>query len=134
MARRLDALTHDRTPQWGKMSAPQMVSHLIEAFRMRSGELSARRMPVPLRPLVKWVAIYLLPFPKGAPTARELLSRKPSTWDADRMLLRGLVMGCTEPVAGEPLGDHPLFGKMSAKDWGVLLHKHTEHHLRQFGV
>ena len=30
--------------------------------------------------------------------------------------------------------DHPAFGPMSHKAWGKLVYKHTEHHLKQFGV
>lgn len=131
---RLDRLRHDQPPRWGKMSAPQMVTHMIEAFRMRDGELSIRRMRVPLRQLVKWVALYVLPFPKGAPTARELLTRKPTTWDADVAALRAAILAATRPAAQARIGDHPIFGHMTADDWGVLLHKHTDHHLRQFDV
>jgi hypothetical protein len=29
---------------------------------------------------------------------------------------------------------HPAFGRMTADDWGALIHKHTDHHLRQFGA
>jgi hypothetical protein len=29
---------------------------------------------------------------------------------------------------------HPAFGQLSRKDWGVLVYKHIDHHLRQFGV
>ncbi len=134
IARRLDALPHDRQPRWGKMTAPQMVTHLLEAYRMRSGELALRRRPMPLRPLVKWLMLYVLPFPKGAPTAKELLSRKPSTWESDVAALKATIMASEQPSASAPVGDHPIFGTMTVQDWGVLLHKHTDHHLRQFGV
>ena len=101
---------------------------------MPSGDLVIRRRPVPLRPLVKWLMIYVLPFPKGAPTAKELLAREPSTWEADVAVLRANILASEQPVASAGLADHPIFGAMSVKDWGVLLHKHTDHHLRQFGV
>ncbi|MFT2628492.1 DUF1569 domain-containing protein, partial [Escherichia coli] len=29
---------------------------------------------------------------------------------------------------------HPLFGKLTKKQWSDLLSKHFDHHLRQFGV
>lgn len=134
LAQRLAALAHDCSPRWGRMTAPQMVAHLLEAFRMPQGELSIRRKPVPFRPLVKWLALYVLPFPKGAPTAKELLARKPSIWDVDVATLRAAILASAEPAADVPVGDHPLFGTMTPRDWGVLLHKHTDHHLRQFGV
>ncbi len=134
LARRLSALTFDRPPRWGRMTAPQMVTHLLEALRMPSGELHIAARPLPLKPLVKFVMLYLLPFPKGAPTARELLARKPQTWEEDVQALRAAILALREPGPGARIGEHPIFGRMSAKDWGVLLYKHTDHHLRQFGV
>jgi hypothetical protein len=134
LAERLGSLRHDQAPRWGRMTAPRMVSHLLEAYRMRNGALRIRWRFVPLRPLVKWLALYVLPFPKGAPTAPELLARKPEEWDADLAALRSVILSCEAPDASATIGDHPIFGTMSARDWGVLLHKHTEHHLRQFGV
>lgn len=131
---RLDRLRPEQRPLWGRMTAPAMVAHLTEAFRMPSGDLHIRRRFVPLRPLVRWLLLYVLPFPKGAPTAPELLARVPETWEADLARLRALIAGVREPARGAPVGDHPIFGAMSARDWGVLLYKHTDHHLRQFGV
>ena len=28
---------------------------------------------------------------------------------------------------------HPFFGKLTGEQWGILVHKHIDHHLRQFG-
>lgn len=30
--------------------------------------------------------------------------------------------------------EHPAFGKLSTKDWGVLVYRHIDHHFKQFGV
>ena len=134
LLRRLDGLRPDHAPRWGRMTAPQMVTHLLEAFRMPSGELRIRRSFVPLRPLVRWLMLYVVPFPKGAPTAPQLLRRVAATWEADVSALRGAIERATRPAPGAPIGDHPIFGDMSVDDWGVLMHKHTDHHLRQFGL
>lgn len=29
---------------------------------------------------------------------------------------------------------HPLFGPLSWREWGVVTHRHVDHHLKQFGV
>jgi hypothetical protein len=29
---------------------------------------------------------------------------------------------------------HGFFGKMRAEEWAILMYKHLDHHLRQFGV
>lgn len=31
-------------------------------------------------------------------------------------------------------GFHPFFGPLNHLEWGILVWKHTDHHLRQFGV
>ena len=35
---------------------------------------------------------------------------------------------------GDPLQEHPAFGALTYKDYGVLIARHTEHHFRQFGL
>ncbi len=30
--------------------------------------------------------------------------------------------------------EHPAFGTMTARRWGAIGYRHTDHHLRQFGV
>lgn len=131
---RLQRLRPDAAGRWGRMSAPKMVVHLDDACRLASGELQLPRMFVPLRPLVKWVALYVLPFPRSAPTSRGLLERRPASWDADLARLRDRIAAVREPGPDDTLGEHPLFGRMTARDWGVLLYKHCDHHFRQFGI
>ena len=33
-----------------------------------------------------------------------------------------------------PTPAHPIFGPLTVRQWGVQGYKHTDHHLRQFGV
>ena len=33
-----------------------------------------------------------------------------------------------------PWRPHPAFGAMTGTSWGVMLHKHADHHLSQFGA
>ena len=132
---RVARLTPDRRAKWGRMTCPQMVVHITDAFRMYCGEIEAgiTRTPIQYFPL-KHAFLYLLPMPKNAPTARELKSRVPGEWDAEMDLLRtALARFADQPTRTDwPL--HRIFGRMSARAYGVLAYKHTDHHLRQFGV
>jgi hypothetical protein len=66
-------LKPDTPARWGKFNAAQMVAHLNDAMRMASGELRIPPRNTPLRYwAVRKMVIYVLPFPKGAPTAPEL--------------------------------------------------------------
>lgn len=132
---RLDNLQPESAARWGRFTAPQMVSHLTEAARMAFGDLQVKPRNLPLRwfPL-KQLVIYVLPFPKGAPTAKELVSRTPGHWHDDLDALRTLVRRFeTEPVE-RAWPEHPAFGPLDAKQWGILVYRHSDHHLRQFGV
>ncbi len=132
---RIQCLKTTSQPQWGKMTAVQMVAHLSDSLRMASGELEVEPKKVPFRysPL-KELVLYLLPVPKGVPTSPELVARKPGDWSIEVADLRDELNGIVQrgPEALAPV--HPAFGKLSAKQWGVLIYRHMDHHLRQFGV
>lgn len=135
LLRRLDALTADSKPQWGRFTVPEMLFHLRESARMASGSL-----PVPdhgkklfqMFPL-KHLILYVLPFPKGAPTAKQLLPTTQPEFDRALKELREALYEFQEARSGTP-PTHPLFGPLTRAQWGTLVYKHTDHHLRQFGV
>jgi len=102
---------------------------------MAAGELpcTPKNLPIRYSPL-KELIIYALPFPKGAPTAPELLERAPGEWSADVTELRTLLKQFAKRGPAGTAPEHPAFGRMTGRHWGVLVYRHTDHHLRQFGV
>jgi hypothetical protein len=134
LCERLTALPPDAKGRWGRMTAAEMVAHLVEATRMALGDLPCvgRRLPVRYPPL-KQLIIYWLPFPKGVPTAPELLGRAPLSWQADVGELVALLERLGREPADRALPEHPSFGRLTRRAWGVLVYRHTDHHLRQFG-
>jgi hypothetical protein len=132
---RVQRLKPRQEAQWGKMSAAQMVAHLTDSLRMASGELECTPKKVPIRfsPL-KELVLYVLPIPKGVPTVPELIARKPGEWTAEIADLREQLNGLVERGAEALAPSHPAFGALSPKQWGVLVYRHMDHHLRQFGV
>ncbi|MEP6621507.1 MAG: DUF1569 domain-containing protein [bacterium] len=135
IAERVRALDENRKPVWGRFTAPRMVAHLSDAIRMATGELGvARRKSVMRYPPLKQFIIYLAPFPKGVPTAPELLARAPLSFESE---VEDLVRQLKRFAARDPKGKwpaHPIFGTMSGGDWGTLAYRHCDHHLRQFGA
>jgi hypothetical protein len=133
---RLAALTPDSSARWGRMSVGQMLCHLSDSMRMGLGELPVKskgKRAFQVFPL-KQLILYVLPFPKGSPTAPELLSTPPAEFQADQERLRGLLLKCAG-MAGAGMGpEHPLLGRLSRAEWGVLGAKHVDHHFTQFGV
>lgn len=132
---RIDRITADSRPRWGKMNVEQMLAHIHESMRMACGELSTKPKKLPIRyfPL-KQLIVYLLPFPKGAPTAPELLPSDARTIEHSKTELTRVLRAFAERAATTEWPEHPAFGRMTKRAWGVLTYRHLDHHLRQFGV
>lgn len=134
LIQRLQNLTLAAQPQWGTLNAPRMICHLSDTLAMALGDLltkSVNKKAFQHFPL-KHLFLYVLPMPKGLPTAPELLSSPPSTFEADRQRAIELI----ERLAAAPraLGaEHPFFGLLTVEEWNHLQGKHIDHHLRQFG-
>jgi hypothetical protein len=133
---RLSSLPAAATPAWGKMSCEQMLAHLSAGVRMALGELPVRpKGPriLSLAPL-RHAMIHWVPFPKGAPTAPELLAPASGTHQQEVATLEALLEHAGSNQAGVWASAHPVFGGLTVHDWGVLVYKHVDHHLHQFRV
>lgn len=136
MLARLDRLTPDAKARWGRFTCPDMVAHLNDSMRMALGDIAPASKHLPLRffPL-KQLIIYVAPFPKGAPTAPELISRSGrAVWDEEVKAFRELLARLKARSGQTEWPAHPAFGSMNRRDWGVLGHRHLSHHFTQFGV
>jgi len=134
--RRLRSLSAVSVRQWGSMDVVEMLRHLRLSARMTLGDLpvpSSNKRVFQLFPL-KHLILYVLPFPKGAPTAPELKPSDGEGFEAEQAALLELLERIgTGP--GEGAGPaHPLFGPLTRREWGVLTYKHVDHHLKQFGA
>ena len=136
LGRRIAALTPASSPAWGRMTVDRMLAHLSQSARMALGELPVKsqgKRAFRMFPL-KHLILYVFPFPKGAPTARELLAGPPAPVEDEKRALIDLLarLGRVPREGAGPT--HPLFGPLSWPEWGALVYKHSDHHLRQFGA
>jgi hypothetical protein len=135
LARRLDNLLPESKPRWGKFNSFRMLAHLTDWMRMARGEITiAPRSGILRSPAVKLLAIYILPFPKGVPTAPELIARSPEDLSAERNELKRYLAEFENAHRAHGFPEHPAFGHLSSKTWGVLAYRHTDHHFTQFGI
>ena len=136
MLARLLSLTPDSQRHWGRMSAPQMIAHLTDQMHHVLGDEAVAARPGPLRwPPVRLASIYLLPWPKGRIKGPpEAFVTQPKSWERDVRELEALLERFAARDLKNTWPDHALFGRMSARNWGVFVHKHFDHHLRQFGA
>lgn len=133
---RFEKLASGATPKWGQFTAGKMVQHCADGIRMAAGQLSVQpkeggafRLPV-----VKQLIIYVLPWPKGVPTAPELIPAHDPNLTGAIASLKSELFRLVSQDPARPLAEHPAFGKLSRRTWGVLIHRHLDHHLKQFGV
>jgi uncharacterized protein DUF1569 len=133
---RLQSVSASSTRRWGTLDVVGMLQHLRLSARMTVGELpvpSANKRVFQVFPL-KHLILYVLPFPKGAPTAAELKPVDAASFEEERAALLELLERIgTGPREGNGPA-HPLFGPMTWREWGVVTYKHADHHLRQFGA
>src|SRR5262245_68243 len=136
ICRRVEQLMPDAQAQWGRFNAAAMLAHLNDAMRMTIGDLEVPPKNMPLRYWpIKQLVIYALPFPKNAPTAPALLERCASAdLRKEQDAFRALADRAAAKSATDRWPEHPAFGSMTYKAWGVLAYRHADHHLRQFGV
>jgi hypothetical protein len=136
LVRRIGNLKPDAKPSFGKMNVNQMVVHCTGGIQMMIGELkiAPRRGPFRFPPL-RYLIIHTLPWPKGAPTAPELIPPiDPGDFTKNVDSLKAVIdrVGARDPNGH--FEEHPAFGKLNAKNLGALMARHLDHHLRQFGA
>src|SRR6185295_19066016 len=94
--RRMQSLSASSTRRWGSLDVTGMLQHLRLSARMTLGELpvpSANKRVFQMFPL-KHLILYVLPFPKGAPTAPELKPADAVAFEEERTALLELL----EPI------------------------------------
>ena len=133
---RVKSLSTSSTGKWGKMDVVAMLQHLRLSARMTTGDLpvpSANKRVFQVFPL-KHLILYVLPFPKGAPTAPELKPIDADSFEEERAAVLELLeqIGSGPSEGAGPA--HPLFGPLTWREWGVVTYKHADHHLKQFGA
>jgi hypothetical protein len=138
---RLRAVRPDSARRWGRMTADQMICHLSDVFLSVLGRRPVSHDTRLLnRTIVKWIALYApLRWPAGIETRPELdqqagLGTRPGDFAADVALLVSLVETITASTTCFAGQVHPIFGRMSDRDWLRWAYLHMDHHLRQFGA
>ena len=140
LTERLAGLRPESRRRWGTLTPHEMLCHLGDAAEMVL-RLRPRDRPVPLRhrPVMKLLGLWTpIRWPHGWKTNPAHDPRvggtRPSEFAADltRVLEATRRLTSARPDAIEPA--HGFFGRMSLRDWQRWAYKHTDHHLRQFGL
>lgn len=135
---RLAMIRADSARQWGMMTAPQAIAHCASAVEMAVGDSRPPRLMIGR--LIGWIIAPLAlgnddPIRRNSPTDPSLVITTERDLDKERDRLNALI---DRFVAVGPKGctthPHSFFGKLDSDQWAILMYKHLDHHLRQFGV
>lgn len=135
---RIDNLTKETQPNWGKMSVAQMLAHCCVTYEM----LFTDKHPKPnaftrfmLKVFVKKIVVSEKPYSKNGRTAPQFLISDEKVFENEKKRLEEYI------VKTQQLGESYFegkeshsFGKLTAKEWNNTFYKHLDHHLTQFGV
>lgn len=134
---RLGKLTPDSPRQWGKMNAAQMMAHCSVAMEAATGDKPLKQAFIGkiLAPFVRKAMLGDKPFGKNSPTDPTFVITDAKDFAREKTFLTALIGRFCDAGPGQAgRYTHSFFGKISGEDWGVVMYKHLDHHLRQFSA
>jgi uncharacterized protein DUF1569 len=135
---RISRLHGSSERQWGKMSASQAMAHCAIALELAIGDKHEPRKLIGrvFGAFVKGKALGDdAPIRRNTPTLQSLVITDERDLDSEKARLSALIdrFAAAGP-AGVTAHPHSFFGRMTAQEWAILMYKHLDHHLRQFGA
>ncbi|WP_111594533.1 DinB family protein [Chitinophaga dinghuensis] len=133
---RINQLQENSTAKWGQMNVRQMMRHCILWEEMALGQKKYPRVflgRILGRFILKAVLKDDAPMRRNSPTIAPMKINTSVGDDVASQKKKWIAL-LEEHRPGMPDIVHPIFGKMTAAEVGLLLYKHTDHHLRQFNV
>jgi len=135
---RIAQMKPDSARQWGTMKPAQALEHCSRGMETALGDKKPPRVFIGriLGPIVKpKVMGNDEPLRRNSPTAKILVVQDERDFAAEGTRLCGLI---DRFAAAGPAGcttyTHAFFGRLTPDEWAILMYKHLDHHLRQFGV
>ncbi|HTB98965.1 MAG TPA: DUF1569 domain-containing protein [Terracidiphilus sp.] len=135
---RIARLRPDSPRQWGKMDAAQALAHCALSLGWACGDTKPDRLVIGriiggfIRPKVMGDDE---PLRRNSPSAPSLIITNARDLAAEQARVATLL---DRFVAAGPAGctthPHSFFGRLTPKEWAILMYKHLDHHLRQFSV
>jgi Protein of unknown function (DUF1569) len=132
---RINKLTPESKPLWGKMNVAQMLAHLQVPISVADGTQKLKRTFFGriVGPMVKSILYNDKPFKRSLPTDPSfVMFGNEKNFDTEKEKLLRIVSNFSEAsIVNET---HTFFGKLTKEQWSKGTWKHLDHHLQQFGV
>lgn len=139
LAIKVENLTKEEIPQWGKMSPQHMVEHLAFTIEL---SLQGSYLVTPEEQLPKLKAFLLSekPFPKHFKSpiieGEDLPSLKEKDLASAKILFFSSIEGFYRFYRDnqDNISIHPIFGPLNGIEWEYFHKKHIKHHFQQFNL
>lgn len=135
---RMDKLSANAQPLWGKMSVGQMLAHCNVTYEMVYESKHAKPNPLIktlLKFLVKKVVVNEKPYKKNSRTGPQFIVKETRNFEKEKQRLvdhlhKTLELG-EKHFEGK---ESHSFGVLNSREWNNMFYKHLDHHLSQFGA
>lgn len=138
LIQRINLLDEKHNPAWGKMNIYQMLQHNTywngwmlgnDNYNYKQEFIGKIFGKIGLSRMIKNGK----PFDKNIPTSNQF---KPKNSQCNLVFEKNKWISLINEYENynNPNFIHDFFGKMTKEQVGILVYKHTDHHLRQFGV
>jgi hypothetical protein len=135
--KRINSLSADTRPLWGKMTVSQMMPHCGVGIRIAFGEPILKRnlLGMLFGKIAKNKMLADGPLQKNSRTAGVFIIKQHGSFEEEKNTLINQVKRFVDEGTGVLRNDpHPFFGEMTIGEWDKLMCRHLDHHLSQFGV
>ena len=135
---RIQKLSKDSQPQWGKMNVAQMLAHCNVSYEMIYDQIHPKPGAFKrflLKSFIKGKVVSEKGYGKNSPTAPQFIIKDSRDFDKEKQRLIAYLNRTQE--LGEAHFDGKeshSFGPLNKEEWNNMLYKHIDHHLTQFGV
>jgi hypothetical protein len=135
---RINKLTPDSKPLWGKMSVDQMLAHCNVSYELAYENMHPKPnalMKLFMKLVAKQMVVNETPYKKNLRTAPVFIIADHKNFEAERKRLIAYIKKTQELGADHFDGrESHSFGKLTKSEWNNMFAKHLDHHLTQFGV
>jgi hypothetical protein len=136
---RINRLTPNSKPQWGKMGVAEMLAHCNVTYELVYEE---NKHPKPnflvkflLKAFVKKTVTNEVAYKHNSQTAPVFLIKDTRDFEKEKARLIQHIRTTQQAGAAQfEQKESHSFGKLSSEEWNNMFYKHLDHHLTQFGV
>ncbi len=137
---RIEKLSPETQPQWGKMGVAQMFAHLSVAYEfVYTDKHKATKATGFKKFMIKLFAKNMVcdekSYPKNGRTAPEFIITEEKVFaDEKARLIEFMNKVQQEGESAFDGKESHSFGPLNKTEWNNMFYKHADHHLTQFGV